>query len=267
MLGVVLSVGVGIWFWPLLKGLPSRFLSGDGYYSHGFIVPLLSGYIAFKSWPRIRHIPVRAGWFALVPLAGLLYVVAIANRMDAFLVQSVGLIGALLLSTWFVAGWRWMFALFWPISYLIFALPVWTMAIDSYTYPLQRISTQLAYYMLEWSGFNPLQDGETIIHLNRFVLDVDVPCSGFKLLLAVAAFVTLFVLVGRLRWWANAILVAMAVPLSLFINGLRIALVGVVGDSYGRDAGIAFHDYSGYITLLLCFFIFFKTARLLGWKD
>ncbi len=56
-------------------------------------------------------------------------------------------------------------------------------------------------------------------------------------------------------------------PLALLINGLRIALIGVVGNQWGPEAGHKFHDYSGYITLVLCFFVLFKIARGLGWKD
>lgn len=266
---LVVAIGSAyvLWFWPLIRSLPGTWLSGDGYYSHGFLIPFLSAYIVWKAWPRIRERKVSAGYLAIPFLVVSLFAVHIANKTDIRLIQSIGLIASLLCGVWFVLGWQWLKALFWPITYLLFAMPVWTMAIDSYTYPLQRISTRVAVQILEWTGFAPLREGETIIRLNRFVLDVDVPCSGFKLLLAVTAFVVLFVLIGRLRWYANVFLMALAVPLCLVINGLRIALVGMVGEQYGREAGLAFHDYSGYITLALCFFIFFKIARWLGWKD
>jgi len=44
-------------------------------------------------------------------------------------------------------------------------------------------------------------------------------------------------------------------------------LIGMVGDTWGDAAGHAFHDYSGYIALVVCFVILFKIARALGWKD
>jgi exosortase/archaeosortase family protein len=122
--------------------------------------------------------------------------------------------------------------------------------------------------MLNLTGFQPYQDSTTTtIYLSNFVLDVGVPCSGLKLIVAVTAFTVFFVLIGGLRWWANLSMFALIVPLCLFVNGLRIALIGVVGDFYGHDAGMSFHDYSGYITLIVCFVILFKIARGLGWKD
>jgi exosortase/archaeosortase family protein len=116
-------------------------------------------------------------------------------------------------------------------------------------------------------GYQVYQAQPTELMLDNFELNVAVPCSGLKLLVAVTAFTVFFMLIARLRWWANAIMLASVLPLCLFINGLRIGLIGIVGEESGRAAGLAFHDYSGYITLLVCFFILFKFARVLGWKD
>lgn len=160
-----------------------------------------------------------------------------------------------------------MFALAAPVLYLSFALPVWSTFINTYTNPLQQISTQVSYQLLKLFGLTPWQGDSTTILLDNFTLDVGVPCSGLKLVLALSAFAVFFMLIAKLRLWANIAFAAFVLPLTLFINGLRIALIGVVGNAYGAEAGNQFHDYSGYITLVLCFFILFKVARLLGWKD
>ena len=121
--------------------------------------------------------------------------------------------------------------------------------------------------MLQMAGFEPYMQSSNKVLLANFSLDVGVPCSGLKLVLAVTAFTVFFMLIGGLKWWANLVMIALILPLCLFINGLRIALIGVVGDMYGSDAGHAFHDYSGYLTLIVCFIILFRVARWLGWKD
>ncbi len=211
---------------------------------------------------------MKPGWVALIPLAGLLVLTRAAFAADILLILSICLMMVILATIWLVAGWRWMVALSLPVLYLGFALPLWTFAIDVYTNPLQILSTKASFQMLQLAGFQPFMDtGTTTIYLNNFVLDVGVPCSGLKLIVAVTAFTVFFVLIGGLRWWANLVMFAVILPLCIFINGLRIALIGLVGENYGHDAGMAFHDYSGYITLVICFFILFKIARGLGWKD
>jgi len=257
-------------FWHLISRLGKLWLDDSGYYSHGFLVPIIAGYIVVKKWDRIKDIPVKPGYLALPFLGFFAYLAYVTTHTNISALLSVAFLFAILAGIWFVAGWKWMLALCLPVLYLGFALPLWTGAIEFYTNPLQLISTKVAYYMLQAANYNPIWNkaDPTTIYLNGFTLDVAVPCSGLKLLLAVTAFTCFFSLVAKsLKWWGHVAMFGFIFPLCLFINGLRISMIGMVGSSYGEEAGHQFHDYSGYITLLVCFFILFKTARALGWKD
>lgn len=256
-------------FWDLISRLPRLWMSDDGYYSHGFLVPLIAGYVVVKKWDVIKNRPVKAGWGALPVLGFLAYLAYVTTHTDVNAILALTFLLAILASIWFVAGWKWVTALALPVLYLGFALPLWTGAIEFYTNPAQLWSTTVAYQILKATGFSPMKFASepTSIYLNHFNLDIAVPCSGLKLLLAVSAFTAFFMMIANLRWWGNLVMFFMILPLCVFINGLRIAMIGMVGDSYGAAAGHQFHDYSGYITLLVCFFALFKVARGLGWKD
>ncbi|MCH7903666.1 MAG: exosortase/archaeosortase family protein [Armatimonadetes bacterium] len=266
---------LGFVFWALFSQLPYiwlglgtwEFRSGDGYYSHGVLVPFIAGYIIYQRWPQIKDTPVRPGWIAIVPFLAMLWILWAANVADILLIRSYALILGLLSLVWFIAGLRWMLALSPSILYLLFALPVWTGVINNYTNPLQVYSTTVSYHLLNVFGYKVFQHDATTLLLDHFELSIAVPCSGLKLVVAVTAFTVFFMLIARLKWWANGLMAAAVLPLCLFINGLRIALIGIVGEERGSAAGFAFHDYSGYITLIVCFFIIFKFARLLGWKE
>lgn len=264
---ILLTLGFFIAFQELIQQFRILWLSEDGYYSHGFIVPIISGYIIYRWWPRIRSIPVQPSWWMALPVAALLWANYIATPVRQFQIVSYVSVLTLFFSVWFLLGRRWAFALALPIFYLLFAMPVFGQAIEVYTNPLQKLSTDVAFQILQAAGYSPWLRDSTTIHLNNFVLDVGVPCSGLKLVFAVTAFTTFFVMIGGLKWWGNLIMIGLIIPLSLFVNGLRIALIGVVGQNYGSEAGHQFHDYSGYITLIVCFLILFKIARWLGWKD
>ncbi len=263
----VVLAAIGFAYWPLVGSLPGFWMQADGYYSHGFLIPFISAYIVYTSWDAIKGRPVKPAW-----LAGLLFVpvmlagwAANTARVDTF--WALSFIGALLVAVWFVAGFRWLRALFFPVAYLGFAMPIGQGFIDQYTNPLQILSTKVAYHLVQLYGFNAFAEAPTVVQMDHFTLDVAVPCSGLKLVFAVTAFSVFFVLIAKLRWWANLVMLGMILPLCVLINGLRISLIGVVGETCGKDAGLAFHDYSGYITLIVCFFLLFKLARLLGWKD
>ncbi len=267
--GLLVTLGIAIIFLPLWGVLLDTWNSEDGYYSHGFLVPLISGYIIYRWWPRIKDTPVKPGYAAIPFLLVTLYVMFPANVSQINGLLSVGLLAVLLFSTWLIAGFQWMIKLAAPILYLAFALPLWTVFINNATNPLQIVSTQAAFQLLKLTGFYVYQSPTepTVVYMNHFTLDVAVPCSGLKLLLALTAFTIFFVLIARLKTWANLVMLGMIPFLAILINGLRIALIGVVGELNGPEAAAKFHDYSGYITLVVCFIVLFKISRFLGWKD
>jgi exosortase len=266
--GVAVLGGVLLLYLPLCRSLWDLWMQGDGYYSHGVLVPFICGYIVYRAWPRIKDLPVRPFWFALVPLLGFSWIAYRAGTAGINLIMAACLVASILSGVLFVAGWRWLLALTPATLYLTFAMPFWNSAIDAYTNPLQKLSTKVAFALLGAAGkdryMSPTDD--TTILLNNFTLNIAVPCSGLKLVLALTAFVVFFVLIARLRWWANAILLASILPMALFFNGLRIAMIGLVGDAYGEQAGIEFHDWSGYLTLIVCFLALREFAKGLGWQ-
>ncbi|MBL8047712.1 MAG: exosortase/archaeosortase family protein [Chthonomonas sp.] len=254
-------------FWQLIYNLPQLWTKEEGYYSHGMIVPLISAYIVAKNWDRLKTIPVKPFWFATIPLVFCLLGGFAAGVTDVREVLSFMFVGALFFAVWTVAGGRWAFALLPAVLFLLFMLPVWDNIIDRSTQPLQVLSTDVSYYMLKLIGFNPLRHGQTFIYLDQFTLNVGAPCSGLKLIISVSAFTFFFIMIGRLAWWKNIFFFLLIFLICPVMNGLRIAMIGVVGNLWGSKAGNAFHDYSGYLMLLICFFLLFKIARFLGWKD
>lgn len=268
--GVFLAIALAAVFWPLFAHLPQLWFGDDGYYSHGVLIPLISGYIVYRKWPRLKDIPVKPFYPALIPLVGLLWVATAAVVSDVKFFASIAFIGTLLCGIWFVAGGRWTWKLTIPSLYLAFGLPMWIVIINAYTNPLQQKSTDVSYYMLKLLKIGPSRGvgaDITTIYLPNFNLDVGVPCSGMKLVIAMAAFTVFFIVIGGMRWWSNLIMVALVLPLCVLMNSLRITMIGLVGNQWGETAGHQFHDYSGYLTLIICFFLLFKIARLLGWKD
>lgn len=265
--GLIVLAALFLAFWELFTELPKLWFKDDGYYSHGVLVPFISAYVVYRWWPRLKDIPVRPFYPAIIPLLMTGWLLFAGVRIGQIQILSVSLVLMLLASVWFVAGGRWLLGLTLPILFLLFGLPIWSNIIDTYTNPLQIISTDISYAMLKLVGFDPWKQDNTTIYLANFTLDVGVPCSGLKLAIAVSAFTAFFMMIANLKWWGNLIMVTAVLPLCLFINGLRITLIGIVGNIYGEKAGTDFHDYSGYITLIVCFYLLFKLARLLGWED
>jgi exosortase len=261
-----LVIGLGLACYGLWPILPQLYSSPDGYYSHGVLVPFISAYILYCRWPKENVPQVASSWVPLVLLLPVFFFLRAANHAQIGSVLSAGLVSLILLGVWFVAGRKWMAVTAPGVLYLFFGLPVWSSFLDSYTNPLQLMSTTVAYRILQLVALSPMRVDPTTIYLPSFTLNVAVPCSGIKLLLALTAFAVLFVLIAKLGWKQNLAILVSIIPFCLFFNGLRIALIGIVGNAYGEAAGHAFHDWSGYLTLVLCFLALFKFTRMLGWS-
>jgi exosortase len=250
-------------FWPLVKILSGYWLDFDGYYAHGLLMPLASIFIIWTRWPKIKEIPVKGSLWALTALVPCLYITTIATRTEMPFLLSIMFVATMLATVWFVAGARWMWALSGPILFLALGLPIFDRMIDSATFKLQLISTDTAEAMLKGVGLNVLRVDPTVLNLDNFDLNIAEACSGLKTTIAVSASVIFFMLITPMRWWAAVILAAVAIPLSIVVNGFRIAMIGLVGNSQGAEAGMRFHDYSGYIALAVCFLILAKLTKFL----
>jgi exosortase len=258
--------GMFVMFFPLFRRLPDLWFAADTYYGHGVIVPFCAGLIIADRWGKISKEKVKPAYWMIVPIMALSYVMWVAAGNSTRTLMSLAFIPMLLSVALFLFGFAVWKHLIMGLSYVTFALPVWDGVIDRYTQPLQRVSTDTSYTMLKLAGQNPLRHDSTLVYLDQFELYVGAPCSGLKLMLAVIAIVVFFALIAKLKWWGNVILLATAVPLCLIINGLRITMIGLVGNQMGRDAGHAFHDSSGFISLIICFLVLMKLTKLLGWK-
>ena len=265
-MGAIVCAALVLCYWPLFSHSAALWMAPESYYTHIILIPFMSGYLVYDRWSRLKEIPVRPVTWPLLLLFPLLYANFITARSPRDLFLSVMFIATLCLGTVFVAGWRWLWALAAPIGFLIFGLPIWEQAIDVYTQPMQRISSALAFQMLSAVGMNPYKADDTTILTDHFQMIVGVPCSGLRTIVAVLALAVYCIMIGRMRVWANATLLAVAIPLAIMVNGLRIAMIGMVGETMGQDAGMKFHDTSGYISVVVLVVALWQIAKALGMK-
>ncbi len=265
-LSIMVLASLCLAFVPFWKSLFGIWFEADSLYSHGPLIPLMAGYVIYEKWPKLRTIPVKGVTLAVVPIALAMYAAWFASRTVMVGTLATLFLILLSLSILFVGGWRWCLATLAPIAYLVFAMPFWTTLVDRVTQPLQALSTDMAMRMLDLVGLHPLRLDTTTVYLDHFQFNVAAACSGAKLTLALLAFSCFYILLNRGRWYSSVALLVLLLPFSLLINGLRIALVGVVGNAFGAPAGMAFHDYGGYVVLIVCFLLLGQITRLLGFK-
>ena len=249
--------------WPMLTWWWWEYTQPESYYRHGPLIPFLAGFMLWTLRDRLRATPLKPFPPALAVLvpALVLYVVSVKTEMRA--ISSLTFMLVLWSGVWLALGNAFLKAAWFPLAFLALMMPLPGPVLNDATLHLQMASTVLAAKLLSAVGFTNVLDGN-YIRLDDFTMFVDVPCSGFKTLLALMTFNAFlsFCLDGPA--WKRVLLFAICAPLALVINGVRIALIGVVGECLGSGAAHVFHDYSGLITLTLGFFALFSLAKALG---
>ena len=235
----------------------------DSYYSHALLVPALCAAMMWRIRDRLRRIKPERSLIALVVLGFFTLMQIDAEHREIEIVNSWTFIAMIWSAIWFAAGGRFIRTAWFPLLFLTAMAPLPGPLLNDATHGLQQLSTAGAAWMLNHIGFDNVRNGYEI-RLADYTLFVDVPCSGFKTLLALLTFDAFFanMLDGSLS--RRLAIFAASVPLALTVNIARIFLIAIVGECLSDAGAHAFHDYSGIITLIFGFSILFGLARIFG---
>ena len=256
---------------PVFKNWWKIWMEGESYYSHGPLVPLIALFMAWTNKPKLAKVKPSGSYWGLVLLLLSIPVYCVALLMElrflygvSFLVMTFGI-------SLMMVGWKPTLILAIPILFLITMMPIMSWLLDKWTLHLQIISAGLSTKFLQWTATPDAYQSGSYIHSPAFpngTLLVGVPCSGLKLLISLITFSWFFIYIIKGTTVRKTILFLFSLPLSIFINALRITMIGYAGIWSGSQKVMtAFHDWSGYLSLIICFFILFGVAKLMGMRD
>ena len=249
--------------WPMLTWWWWEWVKPESYYAHAPLIPLLVGLMfrhrrdALKAAPKA---PCAAALLVLVPALALL-VLAVKTELEA--VESGAFLLTLWSAIWLALGTRFLRVAAFPLGFLALMAPLPGPVLNDSTLRLQMLSTLFADKLLHLLTFPTTLHGN-VIRMENFDLFVDVPCSGFKLLLSLLTFSAAFAYLVDGPPVKRFGLFLFSLPLALAVNAMRVTLIGIVGDCVGPAAAHVFHDWSGMITLVLGFVALFSLAKGLG---
>lgn len=249
--------------WPVLRFWGYEYTKPESYYAHAPLIPLI---VALMLWHRrdaLKAVPKAPALGALALLLPALALLVFAIKTQAEALESTGLLLTICAAVWLALGTRFVRVALFPLSFLWLMAPLPGPVLNDSTQRVQMLSTVLADKLLHLMTFGTTLVGN-VITMENYSLFVDVPCSGFKLLLALLTFSAAFAYLVDGRPARRLALFAFSLPLSLLVNGVRIALIGVVGECIGTGAAHVFHDWSGMLTLVLGFTALFGLAKGLG---
>ena len=251
--GWILAALVVLLYWPIVQKLVTDWWD-DPNYSHGFLVPVFSGYLVWRSRAHLAALTPRGSWAAglLVLLLGLGFLILGEVGAERFLAASslvVVLAGLVLLHLGPAVGRRLAF----PLAYLLFAIPLPTIVFYAIAFPLQQLAATNAAWTLDLLGVPVLLDGN-VIHLSHVTLGVTEACSGIRSLVSMLALAVAWGALSFGSAWMTTVLAASAVPITIVANAGRVVATGLIGQYVGMEYATGFfHTLSGWVIFLVAF--------------
>ena len=237
-------------FWPTFTWLTERFDAPDSFYSHGWLIPLASGWLMWQrraQWQSCPQTPSFRGLLLLVPS---LLVHLIANSLNLHFVSGFAMLGVVWGLVWTCWGWQRLWRWRFPMLFLFFMVPLPGVLLISISFKMKMWAATLATHVLHWMQIPAVQAGSTIDVPGISVI-VDDTCSGLRSLISLIALSTLWtsLMPPSSQRWQKLAVVAASIPIALAANMVRIVVLVLLAAIYGPKAAEGFLHYGSGIVV------------------
>jgi exosortase len=268
-----LQVGIlgalSLWlYWSTIAHLVGQWWQ-DPNFSHGFFVPLFSGFVLWQERDRLAAFAPRPAWSGLAVLAFALCMLIVGRLgSELFLARS----SLLFLLAGFIVlflGWPFMRAVLFPWAFLLLMIPIPTILFNQITFPLQLLASRLAASVLPWLGVPVLREGN-VINLPSMALEVAEACSGIRSLMSLIALAIIYGYLAEKRAWVRCLLAVASIPIAVVANSVRIIGTGLLVQYWDAEKAEGyFHASWGWIIFVISLLLLYALHGLIRtlWPD
>ena len=238
-------------------------LVGQG---HGPVMLALTMWLMYQRWPALMAMPDRPALASggLVLLAGLGFYVL--GRSQDMLFMDTGsqilvLAGLFLL----YKGWPGLKAMWFPLFFIIFVIPLPGSLVDQATGPLKAAVSHVAEWIMYHAGF-PIGRSGVMLTIGQYQLLVADACAGLNSIFALEAIGVFYMSVTQYtNKWRNLALALLILPISFVSNVIRVIALVLVTYYFGDEVGQGFvHDFAGILLFMVATALTIGTDSLLG---
>jgi len=234
-------------------------------FSHGFLVPLFSGYLVWVKRKSLQETKIVPSWSGVV-IAALGLVILLLGIYGAELFLSrVSLIILLAGVVVGLCGWQFLKEVHFSLLVLLLAIPIPAVIFNEMTLPLQILASKLASALLPIFGVPVLREGN-IIQLSAMKLEVAEACSGIRSLMSLFTLAVFYGYFLDKSHFRRTLLVFASIPIAIAANAVRIVGTGLCVQYWDPEKAEGFfHEFSGWVMFLVslaCLFIVDSTIRM-----
>jgi exosortase len=263
ILWVGLTLGLFVLLYAgVLEGLILQWWS-DPDYGHGFFVPLFASYVVWRErerWTKSEIKPSNCGFVVMLGAVCLLLLGSLGAELFIGRFSLLVLLAGMIL---FLTGWDTLRVVSFPLSYLLWMIPIPVIIYNQITFPLQLLASRLATAWLELVQVPVLRDGNVLV-MSNYSLEVVEACSGIRSLMTLIALAVAYGYLVEPRRSVRYILVLLMIPIAIVTNAFRIMGAGMLAHRYGPATAEGFlHEFSGWVIFVCALGLMFLCHWLL----
>lgn len=247
---VPFAAAFALLFWPTFIWMAKRFDAADSFYSHGWLIPFASAWLVWQRRGALNRVQIRPSYSGLLLLVPSLLVHTVATWWQIGFASGLAMVGAVYGLVWTLYGWPVLWALRFPLLFLLFMVPVPGVLLLSISFKMKLLAATLATHILHLMGMPAVQAGSTI-HVPGISVIVDDTCSGLRSLITLIALSTLWtsLLPPQAKPWHKLTIVAASIPIALIANMVRILTLVFLSAIYGPKIADSFIHYGSGIVV------------------
>lgn len=220
---------------------------------HGLLLLPIAVYLAWKRGvaPKAAAQP----WLGMVLLAAAVLLRYMSGLAAELFTMRLSMVGAAIALVVFHAGIRQVVHWWLPVALVLLSIPLPVVVLGSLALPLQFQASQMGAALLAWRDVPVMLSGN-VLQIPGQTLFVTEACSGLR---SLSALLALGVLIGGL-WLrqpvSRILLLLLALPVAVFLNGVRVFLTGFLVYFVDPALGEGFmHATEGWIIFVAAFLV------------
>jgi exosortase len=264
---ILICIVASLLYYPYFNWLSEQW-KNDPYDTFGYFAPLVSCWIIYTQKKEILSKKVthtKWGWFYFgggVTLALLYW----WNRQPVVASLSLPIIlYGLVMVMWGKERSR---SLMFPFFFLIFLYP-WGDILDTIAgFQLRLFSVNAAFLLFKYMGMEDAAISGTLLFTGRFLIDIAPACSGLTIMNVLLFMGAIGAYLYNGSNTKGLVIFLSVIPLSIFLNTIRIIITGLAGHYWGEETAFNFfHNISGMLVFGLALLFLYFEASLFTWMD
>lgn len=248
---------------PTLCWMWERWFARDSYYSHGILVPFVSGFLIWQKREELQKTEfVKSNWAVPLIVAGIIIHI-LSSVLRVYFTSGLSMMIVLFGLVLYIYGKETFNKIIFPLAFLLFMIPMPMVVITNISFRMKVFAAQIAAYMLNNMRLPAIREGSIIKMRHAYVI-VDDVCSGLRSLISLTALGAIFAYWMKSGPTKKIILFLSTIPIAIITNVIRIIFLSFISEVWGPEYATGFiHDFSGFMVFAIAFVLLFAVGKLL----